>query len=234
MWLWFARWPHPRRQVLGGFPASNQALAVWVIRLRLVSPTGWLVVRAIRVVATRRPSTSLLAEPIHERTESVTDRPAPREGSAELAGAARTGFIVNSLATATRNVLEIATSIILARLLLPEEFGVVAVVTMFIGLSWVVGNLGMGGAVIQAEDLTGRDERAAFTLSVSVGVGLTLLLALLSPLVAQYFRFPVLRYAMPVMSIQVLLAGASATPLALLRRRLEFKRLAIVDIGFQQ
>ncbi len=149
----------------------------------------------------------------------------------DLATRARKGVAANTLATVARNTLDILTSVVLARLLLPEEFGMVAVVSVFIGLSWVIGNLGMAGAVIQAKEITEVDSKVAFTISVMVGVGLTALLVVLSPWVAKYFGFPVLRSAMPVMSLQMLIAGAHSTPTALLKRRLQFGRLAIVTLS---
>ena len=148
-----------------------------------------------------------------------------------LASSARRGVAVNMVATIVRNGLDIVTSIVLARLLLPEEFGMVAVITVFIGLSWVVGNLGMGGAVIQAHSLTDTDKKVAFTISIAVGSTLTLMLAVSSPLLAGYFDFPVLRAAMPVMSLQMALASAESTSSALLRRKLHFGRLAIVTLS---
>lgn len=148
-----------------------------------------------------------------------------------LAGAARKGVFSSGYAALIRNVLDFVTSIILARLLLPEEFGVVAVVAVFIGLSWVVGNLGMGGALIQARALTRQDIDASFTVSVAVGLATTLVLVALSPLVAQYFGFDELRAIMPVMSMQLLFAGLEAAPLALLRRNLQFQQIAWINIA---
>jgi len=158
-----------------------------------------------------------------------SNRPSTSEN--DLAGKARAGFLANLIATGGRNVIDIVTSVVLARLLLPEEFGVVAVVTVFVGVSWVIGNLGMAGAVIQAEKLTTTDVKVAFTISLAVGILLTSILTAVSPWVSSFFNFEVLRAAMPLMSIQIALAGAASVPQALLRRKLLFNQLAVIQIA---
>lgn len=156
---------------------------------------------------------------------------ASRDTKDHLAGAVRTGLTFTGGAYACRQVIEITCSIILARLLLPEQFGVVAVAATFLGFSYTIGNLGMGSAVIQSTELSIADRHTAYTISGCVGLILTLLLASPSPWIAHFFDMPVLLFALPVMSLQVLLSGLYATPVALLRRNLQFGRVAFIEMG---
>jgi teichuronic acid exporter len=135
------------------------------------------------------------------------------------------------MASALRAVLELGTSVILARLLNPADFGIIAVGQAFLQLSYVVGNLGMGPAIVQASRLSSVDRRAATTISLVVATILTVICIIAAPWVAIFFAMPVLRAAMPIMAGEMILSGAAATPIALLRRDLQYRRGAMVEIG---
>jgi len=157
----------------------------------------------------------------------------PRSGGEQhnIGGTVRTGLALTGSADTLRHIVEFATSIVLARLLLPEDFGIVAVVASFLQISYVVGNFGMGGAVVQASDISRRDLDAAFTLSTLVAGALTAGGAAIGGWSAGFFDMPLLTTIMPIMSAQILLAGIAAIPIAVLRRDLRFGRLAIVEGG---
>ncbi len=154
--------------------------------------------------------------------------PAPNSG---LGQTARVGFAWTGMASALRAVLELGTSVVLARLLVPADFGIIAVGQAFLQLSYVVGNLGMGPAIVQASRLSTVDRRAATTISIVVATLLTVACIVAAPWVAVFFAMPVLRAAMPIMAGEMILSGAAATPIALLRRDLQYRRGAIVEIG---
>src|SRR5207244_5025751 len=73
------------------------------------------------------------------------------------------------------------------------------------------------------------DQDSAFTISTAVGFVLWLIIAASGPPMARFFAMPGLRAAMPLLALQMLLSGCAATGLALLRRRLLFRRLALID-----
>jgi O-antigen/teichoic acid export membrane protein len=156
----------------------------------------------------------------------------PGRGRTEgLAQAARRGLVFTGGTYAARASLEFGTSVVLARLLSPGDFGVVAVGQAFLQLSYVVGNLGMGAAVVQARDLSEADRRAATTVSTASALLLALMCAAAAPWAAAFFAMPVLRPAMPIMAGEIVLSGLAATPTAILRRRLHYGRAAAVDLG---
>ena len=150
--------------------------------------------------------------------------PPPRIGAQVRRGVAVTGGI-----DVLRQVVELAGGIVMARLLRPEDFGIVAVVMSFLQISHTVGNLGMGAAVVQTRTLEHDTADTAFTVSTLVALGLTLAGVIAAPLAASFFRIDALTVAMPILSLQVLLAGLSAVPVALLRRDLRFGRVAMVE-----
>ena len=140
-------------------------------------------------------------------------------GSGSIAANVRSGLVVTGGSDALRQAAEFVTSIVLARLLLPQDFGVVAVIGSILQLSFVVGNFGMGTAVIQVAELTRDDRHTAFTLSSLVGLALMLIVIAIAPWATGFFSMPSLRVFMPLMSVQLLISGMSAIPVALLRQR---------------
>src|SRR5688572_17315636 len=135
---------------------------------------------------------------------------APAAAAAEdIAGAVRTGLVLTGSADTIRQVLETATSIVLARLLLPADFGVVAVVGSLLQVSFVISNFGMAAAVVQARELSLADRNTAFVFSTAIGFALMVIVALGAPWAAGYFRMPALNAIAPVMSVQLLLSGMS-------------------------
>ena len=149
--------------------------------------------------------------------------------AADLKGDIRAGLAFSGSSFALRTGIDFATSIALGRLLSPSVFGVVAVGAAFLQLSYVVGNLGMAGALIQARVLTVRDRHTAYILSAATGLVLALLGAAGASVAAAFFGMPVIAQVLPLMSVQLLISGLAATPAAILRRDLRLKPLAIME-----
>jgi O-antigen/teichoic acid export membrane protein len=123
----------------------------------------------------------------------------------------------------------LAIGVMLSRLLTPADFGVVAIAFVVLGFVQPLGDLGIGSAVVQRRRLTVRHLRAAFTFSTLVGVAVAVGLALISPVAALIMRdarvTPVLRVLATGFAVQ----GIAVVAGALLRRRLDFKRLFFID-----
>ena len=128
-------------------------------------------------------------------------------------------------------VSQIAVGVVLARLLTPADFGVVALAFVVLGLVQPLGDLGIGNAVVHRARLTDRHVRTAFTLSVLVGITLTAVIAAAASLAAGVTGdgnvTPVLR----VLSVGFALSGTAVVARALLRRQLDFRRLFFIDSG---
>jgi len=147
----------------------------------------------------------------------------------QLAKQVRRGVAVSAGADVLRQAVEIGGGILMARLLRPEDFGVVAVAMSFLQLSNVVGNLGMATAIVQSASMSRAAINYAFTVSTLAALALTVAGIVLAPMAASFFRIDALTTAMPIMSVQVLLAGMVAIPIGLLRRRMRFGTIAIID-----
>ena len=127
-------------------------------------------------------------------------------------------------------VLAFAIQVILAWLLLPEDFGIVATVAIILVIASVLTEGGMGAALIQKKDIDRIDISTVFFLNIFISLTILVVLTFASPLVANFFEEPILRYLLPVLAIGVFLSAFGQTQLQMLNRNLEFKRLFSISI----
>lgn len=128
-------------------------------------------------------------------------------------------------------VAQLAVGVLLARLLTPSDFGVVALAFVVLGLVRPFGDLGMAGAVVQRRELTDRHVRTAFTFSVLLGLAVAVIIAMAAPLGAAVMREPMVTSILRWLSLGFAIQGTSVVAGALLRRRLDFKRRFFIGTG---
>lgn len=109
-------------------------------------------------------------------------------------------------------------TIILARLLVPEDFGIVAMAMILIGLIDAILDLGVGLFLIRVPGLTREHCDNAWTINFVQGIVIALLVAALAPVAAAYFREPRVEPVLMVMAIVPLLRGLENIGICLLRR----------------
>lgn len=124
----------------------------------------------------------------------------------------------------------LVTLAILARLLTPEDFGVVAVAATVAALLSLMADVGFGTYIVQTRVVDQRLLSTGLWLSVSAGVGLALAAWLGSPLVAAAFGDPGVAEVVRIMCLAAIITGASGVPIALLRRDLRFRELALQSL----
>src|SRR5688572_19140507 len=121
-----------------------------------------------------------------------------------------------------RQGLQLAVTIVLARLLTPTEFGTVALLALFVGVAGVVVDGGFSTALIQRQDITRSDECTVFWINVVSALVMAFGLAALGPALASFYDEPVLRPLALVMAASVLVNGFSGVHVALLTKTLDF------------
>lgn len=120
--------------------------------------------------------------------------------------------------------------LILARLLTPEDFGVVALATVFVALLQLLVEGGFGQALIQRPNLERGHVDTVFWTSVTTGLLLAVGLALAADPLAAAFGEPLLGQILPVLAIALLVGALGSTQAAQLRRNLRFGPLAVRGI----
>lgn len=136
----------------------------------------------------------------------------------------------NYAGTAARAVAQLAIGIVLARLLSPEQFGVVAIGWLMVGAGMLVADLGLGVIVVQRPTLTDDDVAFCATAQLVVGCVLCALGVGAAGWVAAWFAKPEAANVVRAMSLLFVVQSAGATPLALMRRDLDFRAAQLVAI----
>ncbi|MCB2407987.1 lipopolysaccharide biosynthesis protein [Hymenobacter lucidus] len=137
----------------------------------------------------------------------------------------------STAATILTAIMQVGYTAVMARLLSPAAFGVVALANVVLRFGGYFAQMGMEQAIIQKQDLTKEDIRAAFTASVALGIVFGGLLILLAPLSIYVFHEPEVVPVAQVLAFSLLLTGLSATALSLLRRTMQFRTLALVEVS---
>lgn len=120
--------------------------------------------------------------------------------------------------------LQMATTIVLARLLLPRDFGIVGMATMVTGLASIFRDLGLGQALVQRRSIEKVHLASAYWGTVVMGVLLAGLTILIAPYAGAFFKEPRLVAVLRVMSVSFLISPLATVPNALLQRNLDFRR----------
>jgi PST family polysaccharide transporter len=122
-----------------------------------------------------------------------------------------------------------ASTIIVARLLSPADFGLVSMATVYLGLLTLVSEFGVGTAVVSLRDLDENQVAQLNTLAILVGIGSFILSCAAAIPLGRFFAAPQLPLALVVMSVSFLINSFQSVPLALLQKELRFKVLSIID-----
>ena len=122
-------------------------------------------------------------------------------------------------------------ALILARLLDPSAYGIVAMALVFTSLFSVFGDFGLGAALIQRPVLTEEQKSTAFWMSVISATGLFALAVLIAPLVAAFYREPQVGPVLVALASCFVLTALSSTQKALLTRDMDFRALELRQIA---
>ena len=128
-------------------------------------------------------------------------------------------------------VLTWAITIIVVRLLSPDDYGLLAMATVFMSLLALLAEAGLGAALVQAPEVDELKLRRIFGAVILIDVTLFLVQVAAAPAIAYFFAEERLVPIIRVLAIQFLLMIVSVIPLALLSRRLDFKRQSMIDLA---
>ncbi len=134
-------------------------------------------------------------------------------------------------ATGANLTAQIGFMAVMARLLDPAAFGLVAMAHIACRFGSYFAQMGLGPALVQRPVLGALDVRVALALAVMVGSGIAALVALAAPVAAWFFRTPELTALARVLALTLLIGALGGVPLALLRRALRFRAVAAVEVS---
>lgn len=116
-------------------------------------------------------------------------------------------------------------SIVLARILLPEDYGVIALTSVFINLTDILLQAGFSTALVSKEKVTDDDYSTVLGISLIGAVVLYIILFLCSPIIANIYKTPVLENVLRAISLTLFCQAFAAVRIAIVSREMKFKVL---------
>ena len=154
-----------------------------------------------------------------------TDHLLPKLGQHAVSGG-----IITAAAQSVNFVINFVSAIVLARLLSPEEFGLMGMVLAVTGILGLFTEVGLSTATIQRETITHAQVSNLFWINIALGALIGLVSMALSPAIAWFYGDPRLVGIMIVLSTVFFLSGATVQHRALLNRQMRFGAIAIVQV----
>jgi O-antigen/teichoic acid export membrane protein len=121
-------------------------------------------------------------------------------------------------------------SIILARLLLPEEFGLIGMIAIFIAIGNLMMQGGMTSSIIRSKTLDNNDYTTVFYFNLFVGLIMYLILYVAAPWIANFYQQDILTYIIRIYGLIFILQAFSAIQYAYLNRIMNFKKLMMISV----
>src|SRR5207249_984201 len=170
----------------------------------------------------RRPTEATAPNEKHLSTGHLLDN---------LKGRTISSGLITIAAQGIKFALNLASIMVLARLLTPRDFGLYAMVTTIMGYVVTFGDAGLSTATVQREGITHAQVSNLFWMNVAVGGLMSLIVAGFAPVIAWFYRDPRLVTITLALSITFLMTGSAVQHWALLTRQMRFKVMAAIQLS---
>ena len=150
---------------------------------------------------------------------------------ADLKGRTVSSGVVTAGAQGVLFTLTLLSTFLLARLLDPRDFGLIAMVTTVTGFLRIFSGGGFSAGTVQRENITHAQASNLFWINAGMSAGMSLIVAASAPVFAWFYGEPQLVVITVVLSATFLLTGLTAQHTALLNRQMRFKAIAVIQIA---
>ena len=147
-----------------------------------------------------------------------------------LKSTATKGMLWNALEKLSVQGSQLIIGIVLARLLMPEDFGLIGMLTIFIVVSRVFINSGMGSGLIQKKNRSEIDYSTVFVFNFAVSSSFYILLFFVAPLIANFYNMPQLVVLTRVLAINIVINSLAIVQRTRLIINIDFKTIAKVNV----
>lgn len=127
--------------------------------------------------------------------------------------------------------IQFVSNLVLARLLMPSDFGTIGVLIIFTTLSAVLIDSGLSASLIQKKEVSNTDISTVFYTNLAIAVFVYIVLFFSAPVIAIYFKNPDLKILLRVIELMVVIDAFAAIQSTLLSRSMDFKKLSIIKIA---
>lgn len=140
------------------------------------------------------------------------------------------GFVWRFLQNSGVKFIQFAIQIVLARLLMPADYGLVAMISVFTSIAMVFIDTGFSSAIIQRKNINDEDLSSVFYCGIAISLVLYLLFWISSPYIASFYGEPRLVSLLRVQSISLVIAAFYSVQQALVTRCLQFKKSFVMSM----
>ena len=122
------------------------------------------------------------------------------------------------------SVIQLVVQVVMARILSPEEFGLLAIMVVFVNIGNVFVQSGLNTAIVQASEADERDYSTVFWMSLAISLALYAGIFVTAPAVADFYRAPAIVWPLRGLTVVLLINAYNATQEAIVARNLEFEK----------
>lgn len=155
----------------------------------------------------------------------------PKTDLSDLKRKSVRGGMITFISQGMSIVIQLASTVILARLLTPDDYGIITMVAAATALAGLLRDMGLSTAAIQKKNLTNAQQTNLFWINVAMGLTLTVGLGAASPLVARFYHKPEVLWVTVALSTSFLIGSLAAQSGALLVRNMWFGRQATATLS---
>lgn len=148
----------------------------------------------------------------------------------DLTGRTTRGGTIMILSQGAKFVLNMVSAVVLARLLTPQDYGLIAMVAVVANFSYPFRNLGLSAATMQRAEINDAQVSTLFWVNVGLSVAATLVTAAMSPAIAAFYGEPRLTWITLAIAAGFIFGGLTVQHEALLKRQMRFFALAATDL----
>ncbi|MDE6769893.1 MAG: lipopolysaccharide biosynthesis protein [Muribaculaceae bacterium] len=142
----------------------------------------------------------------------------------------RTAIIWNGVSQLGTTGITFISNVILARLLTPDDYAIIGLVTIFIAFSQMMVDSEMGGALLRKPTVTRTDYSTLFYYNLAVSLFLFTLLYFIAPLIAKFYSLPQLTEVVRVLSLTIIIQAFRVVQRIMIFREFKFKTYAVINL----
>lgn len=138
-------------------------------------------------------------------------------------------FIWSGIEGGLRPLIQFVFTIVIARILLPADFGLIAMISVLIGISDVFFDGGFGAALIQKQDSNDIEYNTVFLFNVVAGIVIYSVVFVASPVIAKFYNEPTLVNITRIYAVIILIRAFTSMQATVIVRKMEYKKLAFIN-----
>jgi len=148
----------------------------------------------------------------------------------ELSKLAVSGIKWSSVSQAGKQIIQYITTIMLASILSPTDFGIIAMAMVVIGFLEIFKDLGTSAAIIHIQETTEELLSSIFFTNVFFGLLIAATIILLSPFISEFYNSPKLISVLNVLAIGFFISGFSIVQKSVMEKELKFNKISIIEL----